>query len=139
MEPLEIDVTIPLESGFTHVLFNLAAQGIGLITVSYSGGGDNGAIDEIVGYRIGDFEEPEDLQDEPPKLKGEDITFSEEVEKLIEHEAYDQILENASDWVNNDGGGGTLYIYTASGDYYCDHYYYVTATEEDSFSGKMKD
>lgn len=33
-----VNATIPLDSGFTHVLFNLAAQGYSHIKVDYSGG-----------------------------------------------------------------------------------------------------
>jgi hypothetical protein len=133
----DIGLTIPYDSAFTHVLFNLAAQGFEYIKIQYSGGGDSGCIDDVYLVRQG-------------AIKIEDGEVSENNDRdyadpdrklrlLIEEKAYDRVLNNADDWYNNEGGGGTLYISTMDGTYHGDHYVNETTTHDSTLTGKFGD
>jgi hypothetical protein len=129
--------TIDLESGFTHVLFNLAAQGYSHIRAIYSGSGDSGAIHELLAIKRGGvIEEGDDL---PTLTKGaETIELEYDLAELISNKIYD-ILNNASDWYNNEGGGGTLFISTDDYKYKGDHYYNVIHEEHEELDGTIGD
>lgn len=101
----KIQVTIPLESGFTDILFNLAGQGINRIIVRYSGEGDSGCMNEIIACR-----KLEELEIEPSLIT------------RIENHVFANLIDRLPDWYNNEGGGGELIIETADASYNCDHY-----------------
>lgn len=119
----EIGLTIPYDSGFTHVLFNLLAQGVIKIEVAYSGAGDSGAIDEVALV----------LRDGPTCLP------TSELSNLIENYVYKNLLDDLDDWYNNDGGGGHLIIETADASYVCDHYVNVVNQLNTEHTGKFGD
>lgn len=133
----EISLTIPEDSGFTHVLFNLAAQGFEFIKINYSGGGDSGCIDDV--YLL--FHGTATIEgDNISENNDRDYAHPDTVLKeLIEQKALDQVLDKADDWWNNEGGGGTLYISTLDGSYYGDHYVNVTDTIDSKLTGKFGD
>ena len=133
----EISLTIPEDSGFTHVLFNLAAQGFEFIKINYSGGGDSGCIDDV--YLL--FHGTATIEgDNISENNDRDYAHPDTVlEELIEQKALDQVLDKADDWWNNEGGGGTLYISTLDGSYYGDHYVNVTDTIDSKLTGKFGD
>jgi hypothetical protein len=133
----EISLTIPEDSGFTHVLFNLAAQGFEYIKIQYSGGGDSGCIDDVyllfhgtVTIEDGEVSENNDRDYGTP-----DYVLKE----LIEEKATTHVLDEADDWWNNEGGGGTLYISTLDGTYYGNHYVNVSDTIDSTLTGKFGD
>lgn len=133
----EISCTIPLTSGFTHILFNLASQGYSHIYANYYGSGDSGAIEELylVG-RGGVVEIDRDL----PELK-EDVPLADvedELAELLREKIYD-IINNEGDWYNNEGGGGKLFISTDDGKYKGDHYINVTESVHNDVSGTLGD
>lgn len=131
--------TIPLDSAFTHILFNIAAQGYSHIKATYSGSGDSGAIDELVAIKRGGVIEDEEGCDLPQvKQNAEEVKLEDELERLIEGKIY-SIINNASDWYNNDGGGGTLFISTEDYKYKGDHYYNVMHEEHEELNGTMGD
>ena len=132
-----INITIPETSGFTHILFNLAAQGISHIKISYNGSGDSGAIDEVWAIKRGDIEEKDGEIKEKDNL--EELELNKDLKQIIEEASYNQILNDADDWCNNDGGGGVLYLSTADGSYYCDHYINVMTTQNEILTGKLHD
>lgn len=137
MKTKTISATVPLESGFTHVLFNLAAQGYDYIRICYSGSGDSGCIDEIYLAPKGT------ITIENNELKEHDeIDYAlpdDNLQTLIENKAYEHVLNDADDWYNNDGGGGTLYISTLDGSYYANHYVNITETIDSVLTGKFGD
>jgi hypothetical protein len=133
-----IATTIPLDSGFTHLLLNIAAQGYAWIEVEYSGGGDYGAIDTIELIPTGalDIEDGEiNWHDD----QCEKACLEENLQEHVEDFAHSKILSNADDWWNNDGGGGILYISTLDGSYHGNHYVNVTETIDSVLTGKLGD
>lgn len=136
-ETKEISLTIPVTSGFTHVLFNLAAQGYDYIKITYSGSGDSGCIDDVhlikkglINIEDGVVDDESDYNNDYPK---------HDLKELIENKAYKYVLNDADDWYNNDGGGGTLYISTLDGSYHSDHYVNITETIDSVLTGKFGD
>jgi len=132
-----ISLTIPIDSTFTHVLFNLAAQGFEYIKINYSGGGDSGAIEDVSllfpgAVTINDGEVSE-------KNANDYADPDDELKDLIENKAHEHVLNNADDWWNNDGGGGTLYISTMDGSYHGEHYVNYTETHNSILTGKFGD
>ena len=132
-----IGLTIPYDSGFTHVLFNLAAQGFEYIKIYYSGGGDSGCIDDVYLVHQGSIKIEDDVVSE-----NNDRDYAhpnQELRVIIEEKAYHHVLDGADDWYNNDGGGGTLYISTMDGSYHADHYVNVTDTIDSKLTGQFGD
>jgi hypothetical protein len=136
-ENKEISLTIPVTSGFTHVLFNLAAQGFEYIKIEYSGGGDSGCIDDVYLVRQGCIK----IEDgEVSENNDRDYANpNEELKDLIKEKATDHVLDKADDWYNNEGGGGILYICTLDGTYHGDHYVNETTTHDSTLTGKFGD
>lgn len=116
-------LTIPYESGFTHVLFNLLAQGVVKIEISYSGSGDSGAIDEI------------QLLLADGSAHNPDTKLAE----IIDTHVCKNLLDDLDDWYNDDGGGGKLVIETADAAYKCDHYVNIVSQEFSEHEGKFGD
>ena len=134
----KISCTIPLDSGFTHILFNLASQGYSHIYVEYYGSGDDGAIEQMSALKREDVEEEEDVFPEI-KDKAEYHSVEEELAKVIENKVYEHILASASDWYNNEGGGGKLFISTEDCKFIGDHYYNIIHEEHEELRGKFGD
>jgi len=136
-EKKEINCTIPLDSGFTHILFNLASQGYSHIYARYYGSGDSGAIEEIYLVERGGVHEEEGSL---PELEGDAVLayIEGELSKLLEDKIY-KIADNAGDWYNNEGGGGTIFISTEDYKYKADHYINVTETVHEDLDGTFGD
>lgn len=128
----EINATIPLDSSFDHILFNLGSQGFAAIKVTYQGGGDDGSIDEVGLIKIGEikFEDGKAEEIGDPEL----TPMEHNLRDLIENKVYDRILQSASDWYNNEGGGGILWISTLDRQYYGDHYYNVVSNYPEDYN-----
>ena len=135
----KIGLTIPYKSAFTDVLFNIAAQGFEYIKVSYSGSGDDGCIDDVELIPTGciSIEDNEVLWKENKKVEHSEP--NEELNDIIRNKSYDHVLNDAEDWWNNEGGGGTLYICTLDGTYHGDHYVNETITHDSTLTGKFGD
>jgi len=123
--------------------------------IYYSGGGDSGQIDDI-NVHLKDVDDVCNLQEAEAKapktdqmilmkirdrLLGENTSSLEErVDSLVY-----QCLEDvqATDWVNNDGGGGTMIIYVEDGEHddgsvtagtiKINHYYNITEQETENY------
>jgi hypothetical protein len=132
----KLNVTIPLDSGFSHILFNLAAQGYSDLCIIYDGSGDDGSIENIIPI-------PRDLE----ILIGHDscyeienpIELDEDLYKLIENQAYRKVLDHLEDWCNNDGGYGQLYISTENSSYDSYHYTRYTDINAHPSDGQIED
>jgi len=110
------------------IVDRLETLGVKKCLVQYSGGGDSGAINEISAFLTHAFKDPQDVDelvrsletDENEivinvrdRLLGEKTSaFSEQIEQLA-YDALDHV--DAADWVNNEGGRGTLIIDVESG------------------------
>jgi hypothetical protein len=126
------------ENDMTGLLLQLADLGVTGIKVIYSGGGDSGAIDDII-YTTEKVTCLEDLDDLYP--------FDENVLNLvdlstsfylnIEDFATSQLLDNIEDWWNNDGGYGTVLITIPSGNYKINNSIYISDTEEFIHHGNL--
>lgn len=139
----KVTCTIPLDSGFTHILFNLASQGYSHVYVEYHGGGDQGAIETIRPLKRGTVKESE--EEFPKIIATEGLVvedrdeFDSELKQVLEDKIYKDILDSASDWYNNEGGGGTLFISTEDYKYKCDHFYNVIHEEHEDINGTFRD
>ncbi len=133
----EIACTIPLTSGFTHILFNLASQGYSHIYANYYGSGDSGAIEELYLVKRGSVHEEEGSL---PELEGDAVLadIEDELAELLSNKIYD-IVNNEGDWYNNEGGGGKLFISTDDGKYRGDHYVHVTESIHNDVEGRLGD
>jgi len=136
-EKKEINCTIPLDSGFTHILFNLASQGYSHIFARYSGSGDDGGVDEMYLVERGGVHEEEGSL---PELEGDAVLadIEDELSKVLMEKVY-EILSHEDDWYNNEGGGGTLFISTDDGKYRGDHYINVTESVHNDVEGVLGD
>lgn len=85
-------------------LITLNLNGISNVEFSYSGSGDDGAIDEITYF------------DENNKVVKEQMRKDEIFYNILENIA-DEILCQITDWWNNDGGYGELTLNTLDGSY----------------------
>jgi hypothetical protein len=133
----EINLTIPSTSGFTHVLFNLAAQGVEYIKIQYSGSGDSGCVDQVELIPQGLITIEDERINEHNHIDYDEP--GDELKELIEDKVITHVLNHADDWWNNEGGGGTLYICTLDGTYHGDHYVNVTETIDSVLTGKFGD
>lgn len=107
----------------------LKILGIKQLWVEYAGGGDSGQIDYISAFR-GEGRKYNDAEDVDELFRGDlmhdefqavqAVTAElrnkpdEKLSRQIEQFAYD-LLENLSDWCNNDGGGGKLIVFVEDG------------------------
>ena len=122
----------------TGLLLQLADLGVTGIKVIYSGGGDSGAIDEII-YTTEEITFLEDLENldqySENVLNLRDLSTS--LYSNIEDFATSQILDNIEDWWNNEGGYGTVLITIPSGNYTINNSIYISDTEEFIHHGNL--
>jgi hypothetical protein len=128
------------ENDMTGLLLKLADLGVTGIKIFYSGGGDSGAIDDIV-YTTEEVEDIDDINylenygDHVYYLKDLDSALNQDIENF----ATEQILSDIEDWWNNDGGYGVMLIAVPSGNYKIDNAIYITNTEEYYHDGNLID
>ena len=125
------------ENKMTGLLLQLADLGVTGIKVLYSGGGDSGAIDNIIYTRE---EVPlEDLDDleaySENVLNLEDLSTS--IYSDLEEFAHNKLLDDIEDWWNNEGGYGTLLISIPSGNYKINNSIYISNTEDFIHNGNL--
>jgi hypothetical protein len=126
------------ENDMTGLLLQLADLGVTGIKIIYSGGGDSGAIDDII-YTTEKVTCLEVLDDLYPfdenVLNLQDLSSS--LYSNIEDFATSQILDNIEDWWNNEGGYGTVLITIPSGNYTINNSIYISDTEEFIHHGNL--
>jgi hypothetical protein len=126
------------ENDMTGLLLQLADLGVTGIKVIYSGGGDSGAIDDII-YTTEEVTFLEDLENldqySENVLNLRDLSTS--LYSDIEDFATSQILDNIEDWWNNEGGYGTVLITIPSGNYKINNNIYFTETETYNHNGNL--
>jgi hypothetical protein len=126
------------ENDMTGLLLQLADLGVTGIKIIYSGGGDSGAIDDII-YTTEEVTFLEDLDDLDPYsenvLNLRDLSTS--LYSDIEDFATSKLLDEIEDWWNNEGGHGTVLIAIPSGDYTINNNIYISNTEEYIHNGNL--
>ena len=126
------------ENDMTGLLLQLADLGVTGIKIIYSGGGDSGAIDEIIytTEKVTNFEDLENLdQYSENVLNLRDLSTS--LYSDIEDFATSKLLDNIEDWWNNEGGYGTVLIAIPSGNYKINNNIYFTETETYNHHGNL--
>lgn len=112
-------------------LLKLADLGITAIRISYSGGGDDGSIDEVLATKdnADDFDDVYSLD------------FFEEIDSenrtVIADWCVEKLLNDIEDWWKNEGGFGYLYIKIPSGEYKIENN--IQYIETYNHSGKILD
>jgi hypothetical protein len=128
------------ENDMTGLLLKLADLGVTGIKIFYSGGGDSGALDDIV-YTTKKIEDIEDIN--YLENFGNEVVFLKDLDSAlnadIENFAEEKILSDIEDWWNNDGGYGVMLISIPSGNYKIDNTIYITNTEEYHHDGNLID
>ena len=126
------------ENDMTGLLLQLADLGVTGIKIIYSGGGDSGAIDDIIytTEKVTNFEDLENLdQYSENVLNLRDLSTS--LYSDIEDFATSKLLDNIEDWWNNEGGYGTVLIAIPSGNYKINNNIYFTETETYNHNGNL--
>ena len=111
------------EMDMIGTLVRLADLGVKGIKVQYEGGGDSGAIENVVYTTSATWLDEEDAFDEindisvwgqdTLHLKDLDSGLTSDIENFVE----EQLLNDIEDWWNNDGGYGAVCIVVPSGKY----------------------
>ena len=126
------------ENDMTGLLLQLADLGVTGIKIIYSGGGDSGAIDDII-YTTEEVINLEDLDDldaySENVLNLRDLSTS--LYSDLEDFATSKLLDTIEDWWNNEGGHGTVLISIPSGDYNINNFIYITETEDFIHNGNL--
>ena len=126
------------ENDMTGLLLQLADLGVTGIKIIYSGGGDSGAIDDII-YTTEEVTFLEDLDDLDPysenvlNLRDLSTSFYSNIEDF----ATSKLLDEIEDWWNNEGGHGTVLIAIPSGNYTINNNIYFTETETYNHNGNL--
>jgi hypothetical protein len=130
------------ENDMTGLLLKLADLGVTGIKIIYSGGGDSGAIDDVV-YTTEKISNDEygfmRIEDIPNW--GENVLYVKDLDSdlcdTIESFAEEKILNDVEDWWNNDGGHGAMLIKVPSGEYKIENNIYITNTETYNHDGNL--
>ena len=126
------------ENEMTDLLLKLADLGVTGIKVIYSGGGDSGAVDEIIYTTekvtsLEDLENLDQYSENVLNLRDLSTSFYSDIEDF----ATSKLLDNIEDWWNNEGGFGTVLITVPSGNYTINNFIYTTDTEEFTHHGNL--
>ena len=132
------------ENDLTGLLLQLADRGVTGIKIYYAGGGDSGAIEDVV-YTTDVLDRDEEIAfefiselpmygaDQAENLKDLDSAACSDISDFAE----DAILNDVEDWWNNDGGYGTMSIMVPSGKYKVNNTIYITNTEDYFHEGDL--
>lgn len=132
------------EIELTGLLLQLADRGVTGIKIYYAGGGDSGAIEDVVyTTEILDRDEESALEfiseiptyglEKAPDLKDLDSGACSDISDFAE----EAILNDVEDWWNNEGGHGTMSIMVPSGKYKVNNTIYITETEDYYHEGDL--
>ena len=126
------------ENDMTGLLLQLADLGVTGIKIIYSGGGDSGAIDEIIYTTekvtcLEDLENLDQYSENVLNLRDLSTSFYSDIEDF----ATSKLLDNIEDWWNNEGGYGTVLITIPSGNYKINNNIYFTETETYNHNGNL--
>jgi len=127
----------------TGLLVKLANEGITGILAVYSGGGDSGAIDDIVyttekldedpDYALDEIDSIETYTPEAMYLRALDQSLNDDLNDFLT----EVILNNIEDWWNEAGGYGKVSLLVPSGNYKVNNTIYITNTEDYQHEGNL--
>ena len=131
------------ELEMTSLLVKLANEGVTGLLVTYSGGGDSGAIDDIV-YTTDKLDENDEIALDQidsidtytpgtKYLRALSYGMNDDLNDFIT----EKLLDNIEDWWNNDGGYGKVSILVPSGKYKINNTIYITNTEDYTHEGDL--
>ena len=132
------------EQDLTGLLLQLADRGVTGIKIYYAGGGDSGAIEDVV-YTTEVLDKDEDkafetISDLPTygleraeNLKDLDSGACSDISDFAE----EAILNDVEDWWNDAGGNGTMSIMVPSGKYKVNNTIYITETVDFYHEGDL--
>lgn len=133
------------EMDMIGTLVRLADLGVTGIKVQYEGGGDSGAIENIVYTMDNMVEDEEDAFDnindiyvwnnDVLHVKDLDSGLASDIENFVE----EKLLNDIEDWWNNDGGSGAVCILVPSGKYKIFNDIRYTRTETYIHEGSLVD
>jgi hypothetical protein len=131
------------EMEITGLLVKLANEGITGILAVYSGGGDSGAIDDIVyttekldedpDYALDEIDSIETYTPEAMYLRALDQSLNDDLNDFLT----EVILNNIEDWWNEAGGYGKVSLLVPSGKYKVNNTIYITNTEDYQHEGDL--
>ena len=132
------------ENDLTGLLLQLADRGVTGIKIYYAGGGDSGAIEDVV-YTTEVLDKDEDKAFEfISELSTYGLEKSETLVSLdsslnsdISDFAEEAILNDLEDWWNDEGGYGTMSIMVPSGKYKITNTIYIAETEDYFHEGDL--
>jgi hypothetical protein len=126
------------ENEMTGLLLKLADLGVTGVKILYSGGGDDGEIDDVLYTTTKEVSFYDIIN---LSTYGEDILYLADLDGELKDEltdfANEKILNDIEDWWNNDGGYGVMLIKIPSGEYEITNTIYVTDTEEFEHDGDL--
>ena len=135
------------EIKFMAAMAFLKDQGVDVIEVHYSGGGDDGCVEEVNFFgpqknkwKNGTLIESDNIDRDAEIIKPyepKDEEQFQQIFKFLEDFSYSQVLNSIEDWWNNDGGYGYMYIDTSTGKYYVENNIYFTETETYNHTGQL--
>jgi hypothetical protein len=131
------------ELEMTGLLVKLANEGVTGLLVTYSGGGDSGAIDDIV-YTTDKLDEDDEIaidqidsidtySPNAKYLRALSYSMNDDLNDFLSQ----YILDGIEDWWNNDGGYGKVSILVPSGKYKINNSIYITHTEDYTHEGDL--
>ena len=121
------------DNEMTSTLLQLADLGVTGIYISFEGGGDSGAIEQILYTK----DEYLDFDLVEYNLNFSLEALSKELCNQIEKFADHHIIQEYEDWWNNDGGSGTLKIMVPSGKFLLENTIRFTDYNEYSHGGNL--
>ena len=121
------------DNEMTSTLLQLADLGVTGIYISFEGGGDSGAIENILYTK----DEYLDFDLVEYNLNFSLEALSKELCNQIEKFADHHIIQEYEDWWNNDGGFGNLKIMVPSGKFVLETSVRVTEYEDSIHNGNL--
>ena len=131
------------ENEMTTFLFKLGDLGVTGVLAIYSGGGDSGAIDDILyttekldgddDWALDEIDDMDAYSVDAKFLRALDQNLNDDLNDFLSQ----YILDEIEDWWNNDGGYGKMSILVPSGKYKINNSVYYTQTEEYFHKGDL--
>lgn len=107
------------------VLKYLASIGVERVDVEYDGEGDSGSIQSVEFISKSDY------------IFSGEILNRDKITTTIENATYAILAEQSLDWVNNDGGYGTVHINTKDLSVTINHEQRITDTESSTYEVQL--
>ena len=123
-----------MEDTILKSILKLRDNGVKYIACIYSGGGDDGSIDEK--YCLNESFDDDYVNKEEDINK--DYVMPGNLEDDINEDIFYKVLNSIEDWWNNDGGYGILVIRLKDMNYYNINNCYYTQTDTYNHEGKIE-